>query len=155
MPLVTDAKAELYLKRLESFSNKKAKNKELKLQQAYDRISTEENMATYELFLSKLSAYPFSKRPANVLEALVQGRRRFEALPAEDQVAVLEQILQSFSRSGGGSDLKLIGGVAKAGVPTLSSTLSNWKKNYSDVRIIDQSASGLYEKQSANLLDLL
>ena len=53
------------------------------------------------------------------------------------------------------ADLTSIGGVAKAGVATLSSTLSNWKKNYADVRIIDQSASGLFEKVSDNLLDLL
>ena len=33
---------------------------------------------------------------------------------------------------------------------SFSSTMSNWKKNYSDVRIIDQSASGLWEVVSDN-----
>ena len=153
--LKTDADSELYLKRLESYKNKKAKNKELKIQQAYDKISAEENTKIYDLFQSKLSSYPFSKRPANISDAVEKGKERFESLPLEDQVTVLEQILLSFGRSGGGSDLKLIGGVAKAGVPMLSSSLSNWKKNYTDVRIIDQSASGLFEKQSVNLLELL
>lgn len=153
--LKIDANSELYLKRLESFINKKAKNKELKIQQTYDKISAEENIKMYDLFQSKLSSNPFSKRPANVSDAVEKGKERFESLPLEDQVTVLEQILLSFGRSGGGSDLKLIGGVAKAGVPKLSSSLSNWKKNYTDVRIIDQSASGLFEKQSVNLLELL
>lgn len=155
MPLVINPNDEQYLKRLESFVNKKAKNKELKIQQEYDKISTEENIKIYDLFQSKLSSYPFSKRPANTSDAVEKGKERFESLSLEDQVTVLEQILLSFGRSGGGSDLKLIGGVAKAGVPTLSSSLSNWKKNYTDVRIVDQSASGLFEKQSVNLLELL
>lgn len=34
-------------------------------------------------------------------------------------------------------------------------TISNWKKKYSTVRIIDQSPSGMWEKSSENLLDLL
>ena len=40
-------------------------------------------------------------------------------------------------------------------MPRLSSALVNWKKAYSDVRIIDQSASGLFAAASMNLLELL
>ena len=64
-------------------------------------------------------------------------------------------IVSLFGRNGQGADLRLIGGAGKAGVSMLSSAVSNWKKYYSDVRIIDQSAAGLYEKQSVNLLELL
>ena len=53
------------------------------------------------------------------------------------------------------ADLTAIGGVASAGVSILSSMISNWKKNYTDVRIIDCSASGLFETVSDNLLELL
>ena len=53
------------------------------------------------------------------------------------------------------ANLKPIGGVESAGVATLSSKISNWAKTYKDVRIIDTSASGLYESRSCNLLDLL
>ena len=35
----------------------------------------------------------------------------------------------------------------------LSANISNWK--YSDIRIIDRSASGLYETKSINLKELL
>ena len=37
----------------------------------------------------------------------------------------------------------------------MSSNISNWKKDYTDVRIKDRSASGLYESVSVNLLGLL
>ena len=42
-----------------------------------------------------------------------------------------------------------------SGIMSLSLNLSSWKKYYKDVRIIDRSASGLFEKVSENLLDLL
>ena len=52
-------------------------------------------------------------------------------------------------------DLSIIGGGPQAGKVGLNSSLSNWKKHYKDVRIIDQSASGLFEHSSENLLALL
>ena len=53
------------------------------------------------------------------------------------------------------ADLKCFNESASSGITKLSMNLSNWKKNYTDVRIIDQSASGLFETVSDNLLDLL
>lgn len=155
MPLNIGAEEERYLKRLESFTNKKAKNKDIKVQQDFDRITVAENNSIYELFQEKLASYPFSKRPNNVLELLKLGKQRFETLPVEEQVTVLEQVLLLFNRMGSGSNLQSIGGSTSAGTASLSINLSNWKKNYTDVRIIDQSASGLYEKQTGNLLELL
>ena len=51
--------------------------------------------------------------------------------------------------------MKSVGGKDGAGIVILSGNISNWKKIYSDVRIIDRSASGLFEKRSDNLLDLI
>ena len=42
-----------------------------------------------------------------------------------------------------------------AGSIRISSSLSNWKKKYRDVRMIDRSAAGLFESTSENLLELL
>ena len=65
-------------------------------------------------------------------------------------------IHQVFGRIAGGCDLTAIGGAGKAAATVnFSTTASNWKKNYSDVRVIDVSASGLWEKQSGNLLELV
>ena len=47
------------------------------------------------------------------------------------------------------------GGKKLSAKTTISTGMSNWKKDYSDVRIIDSSASGLWEKESCNLLELL
>ena len=53
------------------------------------------------------------------------------------------------------ADLKCLNESPSSGIIKLSMNLSNWKKNYTDVRIVDQSASGLYEKVSDNLIDML
>ena len=49
--------------------------------------------------------------------------------------------------------MHIIGGSKNAGVMLQSANISNW--NYSDVRIVDRSASGLYETVSQNLKELL
>ena len=156
IPLHLNPQEERYIKRLESFVNRKSRNTAIKLQPDYDKITAEQSIALYDSLTHKLTVWPFSKRPPlGIGDQLVEGREKFVSLNLEEQAKVLNQTLSLFGRSGQGSDLVLIGGVAKAGVPTLSSNISNWMKYYKDVRIIDQSASGLFEKQSVNLLTLL
>ncbi len=157
MQLLLDPATELYVKRVESFMNKKEKNPNLVLNAAYDRITAEENNALFHVLLHKLETTVYAKRPtaSAVAETLRKGTAQFERLSPEEQVQALCGIVSLFGRNGQGADLRLIGGGGKAGSPKLSSTVSNWKKYYSDVRIIDQSAAGLYEKQSVNLLELL
>lgn len=60
-----------------------------------------------------------------------------------------------FGTNGGPFDLSLIGGKPTEASSKISSFVSNWKKLYNDVRIVDCSASGLWESVSDNLLDLL
>ena len=55
----------------------------------------------------------------------------------------------------GSCDMKMVNGTAHEGIIRLNINISNWKKYYTDVRIIDRTASGLYEKRSDNLLELL
>ena len=100
-----------------------------------------------------LSNVSFSKSPLNLLES---GKSKFENLDVKEQAKTLLNIHQVFGRMTGGCDLEAIGGKKKsAATVNFSSTISNWKKYYSDVRIIDSSVSGLWEKQSDNLLELL
>ena len=47
----------------------------------------------------------------------------------------------------------MVGGAKFGGALNLSQNISNW--NYSDIRIIDRSASGIFEKRSQNLKELL
>ena len=156
MPLHLNPQEERYVKRLESFTNKNSKNPALKLQPNYDKITVDQSVALYDTLTQKLTGWPFSKRPPlDTGKHLADGREKFASLNLEEQVYVLNQTLSLFGRNGQGSDLILLGNSANTGTPKLSSSLSNWMKYYQDVRIIDQSASGLFEKQSVNLLTLL
>lgn len=122
----------------------------------FDKISAKENIELYVFLPLKLSKAPYKNRPANPVATLTKGRDKFLNASIFEQAKCLLQILIVFGRISGGCDLQLLGGAGKAAsMAGFSSSLSNWKKKYSDVRIVDQSASGLYEKRSQNLLDLL
>ncbi len=150
----TSIENEAYIKKLESFEKKKQKNPNIVWSEQYDGISAYKNIALYDCYIEKLQKAPYKHRPANPVDTLVKGKTRFEKLSPPEQAKILLQIQGLFGRAIR-ADLTSIGGVASAGVVTLSSSISNWGKNYTDVRIIDQSASGLFEKASGNLLDLL
>lgn len=145
---------EQYIRRLESFSNKAKNNKNLILDKERDKISEDENLALYDCYISKLQDTPYQYRPNNGLNTLISGREVFVNLSLKDQVKALLSIHNLFCRTST-IDLSLIGGSSVAASLAISSSLSNWKQNYDDVRIIDQSASGLFEKVSENLLDYL
>ena len=155
-PLLLDSDWELYIKRLESFCEKKRKDPKFMYSEEYDKFSTESNVELYDALTDKLRTGMFSKRPANPLECLEKGRDKFIALPPEKQAEILLGMIGCMSRSSGaGVDLSLIGGVAKAAVTTLSSSFSNWKKTFTAARIVYSDTSGLHETKSINLLDLI
>lgn len=149
------AQWESYAKRLESYQQKLRKNKDIRLDEQHDGISRQENQALYGLLTSKMGAWPFSNLPNNQQNTLINGVEMFSNLETEKQVLCLMNILILFGAGAGGADLSEIGGSKNAGVTVLSSSFSNWKKKYQDVRIVHMSASGLFENRSENLLDLL
>ena len=111
----------------------------------------------YGLFIDKYNNSIYSKRINKPKEILINGKERFESLGLNEQVNSLLSILDTYGRnSSGGVDLSKIGGASKAAATvSFSATISNWKNVYTDVRLIDISPSGIWEKQSDNLLDLL
>ena len=121
----------------------------------YDKVTEKQNIELYEKYIDKFSHKPYSLRPTNPTQTLQKGRERFEKLGIFKQAETLLNIQTLFCNSKNGADLKSIGGGTYAGKSTLSANVSNWAKLYSDVRIIDASASGLWEKRSENLLKLL
>ena len=156
MSLIVPYETEKYIKSLERFAEKKKKNSSIVLNKEYDKISAEKNLELYDLLTEKFGKKPYSYIPNCQYETLSKGRSKFIALDMEEQVNILLSIVYLFkSGRSGGSDLKSIGGSAASGVVSMSSSLSNWTKKYSDVRIIDTSASGIHTKQSENLLELL
>lgn len=156
VPLVVPYETEKYIKALERFAQKRQTNPDIVINTEYDGISAEKNIRLYRLFADKLSSKPFSLMPNCQYKAVVDGAERFEKMTTEKQAAMLLNILLLFKTCRAGAvDLSEIGASKNAGVLALSANVSNWKKNYRDVRIIDISASGMHAKQSENLLELI
>lgn len=154
MSLNVGYKWEKYIKHIERFIEKKASNPNMIYSEFYDKVNIDKNIELYDILTEKLSTKPYCKQPANQIKTLENGRDIFINLDIFEQSKCLLQILTLFSRVNG-SDLSAVKGAPKAGTVLLSSDISNWKKNYTDVRIVDMSSSGLFTKKSENLLDLL
>lgn len=123
--------------------------------EAHDGIGKNANIALYENLLKKLKSPPFARMPANQAAVLEKGKGTFLGLTLNEQARLLSNVITLFSGSTATTDLMLIQGKEAVGNKTLSCFLSNWKKNYHDVRILDASPAGLHEKMSGNLLELL
>ncbi len=146
----------LYIKRLERFAEKISANEKYIYDKEYDVITAEKNIELYDLYLDKLQNSIYSKRVNCPVSILEKGREKFISLDIKAQSKALMNIQQVFGRVAGGIDLTAIGGAGKAAATVnFSSTISNWAKSYTDVRIVDTTVSGLWEKKSDNLLELL
>lgn len=146
---------EKYIKAMESYQKKSKLNPKLRLNEAYDGISKEKNRELYDLLTTKMKGYPFKNLPNNQAEVCEKGAEKFAALSSEEQVVCLMNLLTLFGSGASGADLTAMGGSKGSGATKLNSKLSNWKKKYKDVRIVDLSASGLFARRSENLLELL
>ena len=146
---------ERYIKAMESFQNKRATNPSLLPDKAHDKLSQEENLELYDLLTQKLQTFPYCNLPNNQAETLEKGREKFIQAEVANQINCLVGLMNLLNAKGNTCDLSLVGGAPQAGTIALSSSLSNWKKKYHDVRIIDRSAAGLFESTSENLLELL
>ena len=146
---------EQYLKHLESFQNKQKSNKNLQPSEMHDGITKEQNLALYSLLTGKMGEWPFMQFPGNQQENLKKGAEIFETKEIMEQITCLMNILELMGPGSSGVDLRGCGGTGQAGKKSVSTKISNWNNRYSDVRIIDESASGLFSHSSGNLLDLL
>ena len=156
MPFMTSPENEVYIKKLERLSEKYKKNKNFVPDEKYDGVNQKYNTALYNLYIQKLSSWPYNTRPDNntLLKKLRLHTDDFENLDVFKQTFILLQILGILGRMKQ-ADLKDLKEGANIGIISLSMKLSNWKKDYTDVRIVDRSASGIFEKVSENLLELL
>ena len=146
---------EQYIKHLESFQNKQKSNKNLQPSEMHDGITKEQNLALYSLLTGKMGEWPFMQFPGNQQENLKKGTEIFETKEIMEQITCLMNILELMGPGSSGVDLQGCGGTGQAGKKSVSTKISNWNNRYSDVRIVDESASGLFSHSSGNLLDLL
>lgn len=156
MQFMTSKETEDYIKKLESFCEKRENNEKLVWDEKHDGVSVDRNIALYREYIEKLSKWPYCTRPGceTYVNKLKVHIGDFIKLDIFKQANLLLQVQGTFGRKKQ-ADLKFIGESSSSGTMPLSMNLSNWKKNYTDIRIIDQSASGLFEKESENLLDFL
>lgn len=154
--LVLPAEWERYAKRLESFQNKRQTNKSIVPDEENDGISKTQNTKLYQMLTEKMGAWPFTQFPGNQADTLKKGLQTFADADISEQISCLLNILLMMGPGSTAVDLTACGGKKSTGSKVLSSGLSNWKKRYADVRIIDESASGLFSSStSGNLLELL
>lgn len=122
------------------------KEKELKITE-YDKISSEENLRLYDLFVAKLEKTVYNIRLSAQANNLMNAREKFIRLSIENQCKCLKEILNLFTCNKVLADLSIIGLKKNAGVIRTSRTVSN----YQSAHLINQSVTGLFETQR-NLL---
>ena len=144
-----------HVNHLDNFAQKCENNRLIRYDPWFDKISKEKNTELYELLTKKFSNSIFKKRINHPQKTLQKGYSTFLNLEIIDQTKVLQSILLLFGRTSGGINLVDIGGEKQGSSTKISSCLSTWKKSYSDVRVIDLSVTGLWERSSDNLLNLL
>lgn len=155
IPLTVGTQWERYIKRIESFEEKRKKNSNIVANSKYDMITSKQNVELYDLFSDKIQNRPYNIMFGGLTQCLIDGREKFIGLPVEQQTSCLLQILLLFKTCRAGScDLRAVGGSANTGIQYVSATLSNWQR-YQKVCIVDASPAGLFMKTSVNLLELL
>lgn len=156
-PLVLGKEHEEYIKAMRRFTDKRKLNPSILPDKRHDGLSSEKNLLLYDRLVEKLLHWPFCNIPGNQGELLAKAaaREKFEHSDIIVQVNCLLGLIQLMGGKADTCDLTAVGGAAKAGKIVPSSKLSNWAKKYSDVRIIDFSAAGLFSSSSGNLLELL
>ena len=145
-----------YLKKVEMFAEKVKRNPNYIYDETFDKVSKEKNEELYRIYCSKYMYSIFRNRVNPPTEILVEGEEKFYSLDIKKQCQALLNIHSTFTRnSSGGCDLSEINGTPRsAATVSFSAAVKNWGKRYEKVKIIDQSVSGLWKKESANLLEL-
>lgn len=158
MPLILPQKYENYVKIISSYYSKYNEACKLKANTPfiteYDKITSEENIDLFNILLEKLANTKYRILMPTPLEIIKNNKEYFCGLSVEQQTIALYHIIELFGcTTSSGKDLTLINGSKSSGILQISMSL-NGTKRFSDIRIIDQSPTGLIEHRSENLLEL-
>lgn len=111
--------------------------------QNYGRISDEEVMNLYDLFIKKLGNTIYSKEYGDIAKMLSNKRSKFSSLVLRDKCKLLEEILHLFQCNSSASNLTALGGAKQAGLLKIGKTIGKKDRVY----LIEQSITGFYEKR--------
>lgn len=142
-----------YVKKISKFIEKRKTDKAYKIN-PYTGINREANEALYDLLADKCFKKPFVTLYKNEGERILASKSDFCKMTLEDQAVLLSEMVRLFKTGRKiGVDLTSIGGKKLSGVKTINMCLYKTKK-YSTINLVDQSATGLLEHKSENLLEL-
>lgn len=153
-PLLLDRESEMYVKKIESFSQK-YKDKIISSVSPFSGINKEMNVKIYRCIAEKCVSKPFSQwdKFVEAGEILLKGVDLFSNLNITEQSLALMKCL-SILKTGRASnvDLSFVGGQKNFHTERFGLVLN--KKKYKRVFLVDQSPTGLFEKKSVNLVEL-
>lgn len=145
-----------YVKKIENYLNKKNANKNIVHDEQYDEINSTINIKLYGELTEKLLNTCYRIVYEKTGDIILKGKDKFENLSFDLQCQILMNIIDVLKTGrNGGCNLKDIGGSVNEANYIINSRISNWKKNYKCVKIIDESASGIFRKESENILEWL
>lgn len=145
-----------YVKKIENYLNKKNANKNIVHDEQYDEINSTINIKLYDELTEKLLNTCYRIVYEKTGDIILKGKDKFENLSFDLQCQILMNIIDVLKTGrNGGCNLKDIGGSVNEANYIINSRISNWKKNYKCVKIIDESASGIFRKESENILEWL
>ena len=138
--VVLDKDSEVYTKELAKYLNWKKENKDGKL---WESITEDKNIQLYDTLVEKMNTGIFIKKTPNKYDELSteEVRDKFKNISGDEQAKVLLEVLNLLTNKKSTFDLKNIGitaSRAKCGF-----NLSN----QSQFSIIEQSVTGVYEKE--------
>ena len=139
--LILDSDIVIYLKKVMKFVNENNINKNKLEVTPYMKLSAEENIKLYDIFIQKLTTGIYSKRPVKPVEKLIDARDIFIELTVKEQCIVLSEILHLFQCKPLTS-ANLLSINLKKTVGTLKILKNITTKN---VKLVHQSPTGIYE----------
>lgn len=143
MQLVLGYKYEKYIRNISKYLAK-YKNRPIN---AFDGLNAETNIELYDSLIEKMLKTILSRKFADIGSKIQNGREEFIKLSVENQCIVISEIIKILHANVMPGDLKLIGGAGKAGIVTTNNKISEIK-NVKSIKLIDQSVTGLFEKET-------
>lgn len=142
--LVLSHEAEGYLKNVLKVCDRlKTANGEIVITPEHDKVTHEENLALYDLLLTKMKIPAYAVRPGSQIKTLEKGRTKFEQLNLAGQCEALASILMLF-RGNGLTDLSVIDGAPKAGKVLFNKYFDADKIT---AKIVYSSVTGFYREE--------
>ena len=143
MQLVLGYKYEKYIRCISKYLTK-YKNRPIN---GFDGLTAEMNIELYDLLIEKMLKTILSKKFTGIGTKVLNGREKFVELSVEEQCTVLSEILKILHANVSTGDLSLIIKKSEtAGKVTTSNVISGIQKVKS-IMLIDQSVTGLFEKE--------